>query len=234
MNKYLLPLIAFLTVVAWSQSSLPVGAQTGQVAAPSVEVWGTAEILTPPTTIEFQVAITTRHSHQEGALKQNDQRLSQLKDMLNQFAVAPESFQVSQVRTHEDRRHHPTRPQVVNRYISFTLGNPEQKDGLLRRFAANKIGEVRSASPRLADPIGVRNKARAQALRAARDKAESMAGALGEKVGRPYNITEIQSNRWSNSTSSNVVTSSGDDSQAVKDGQVSTKATVKVIFLLQR
>ncbi len=92
-----------------------------------------------------------------------------------------------------------------------------------------------------------RDQARLLAVRAAKEKAGMMAGALAEKVGRVHEIQELRSDTfnwydwwWGSSQgrmTQNAVQNAGGPSQAVDGtlapGQISVRATVSVSFELE-
>ncbi len=93
-----------------------------------------------------------------------------------------------------------------------------------------------------------RDSARALAIGAAREKAVAMAGALGQSVGEPHTISELNS-RWyygygrswwgsrPGSQMQNVVQNAGGDGNvgdsAISPGQISVYASVRVSFELR-
>lgn len=223
MKKYLLPLLCLMTIVA-----------SAQPEPPTIEVWGTAEILTPPDLVEFTLSLDSRSHSQKEALDDNNGKLSRLRRLVSEFAVDPKTLAVENLRTFEDRRNHPSEPQAVTRRVRFLLADPDQKSNLVERLIKENAGGVNSTKLLLNDPAARRNEARQMALLQARKKAEAMAATLGERIGRPYRIQEIPAHSWNSGTASNVVANSGDTTgQSERHGQISTKSSVKVVFGLQ-
>ena len=232
MRNFVVPILCLLSITAGAQLSVPAEGRSNQVSMRTIEVWGTAETLTPPTSVNFRVKLLTRHSNKSKGLAENDTRLKALKSLAADFDIEEGDLIVDNVRSFEDHRNHVREPYVVERTVSLTLKRADAMDALVRAIVAGGVGDVSSTQLVLADPIKVRNQARSQALIAARDKAESMAATLGEQAGRAYRISEVQANSW-NSISANTVTTAAPSQSSERNGMVSTKASVKVTFLLK-
>ena len=85
--------------------------------------------------------------------------------------------------------------------------------------------------------IEFRNETRIKALRAAKSKAESLAEALGSKIGRPLSIVETSESYGvtSNFMTSNAMArapNSASETTNLALGQIPINAQVKVTFLL--
>jgi uncharacterized protein YggE len=88
-----------------------------------------------------------------------------------------------------------------------------------------------------------RDEARQMAIKAARDKAQDLSGALGCRIGKPRTINEFAGGYWSYRGANTMANSyaqvasqapgaggEGDDSDVMPLGQVAVRANVSVVF----
>lgn len=232
MRNYIVPILCLLSLTAGAQLSTPSRDQADPAVARTIEVMGTAETWTAPTSVEFQVRIVTRNSNKSEALAENDRKLAKLKTLAKDFAITGGDFKLTNTRNFDDYHNHESAPFAVERSVSLSLVKPDKTDSLVQAIVRSDAGDVSATRLVLADPIAVRNQARKQALLAAREKAQEMALTLGENAGRAYRIVEVQGNSW-NSPAANMVSTTTSSESEERNGLVSTKASVRVTFLLK-
>jgi len=140
---------------------------------------------------------------------------------------------------------------VRNTFV-ITLSNPEKVEELVSQILQSGVNYIHGIDFQTTEFKKYREQARELALIAAKEKAEKMAGALGQSIGDPMQINEGYGggdwwyfNSWSgwgygrsNTMSQNVVQNipSGSDniSESIALGKISIKASVSVTFELKK
>ncbi len=140
---------------------------------------------------------------------------------------------------------------VRNTFV-VTLSNPEKVEELVSTVLQSGVNYIHGIDFQTTEFKKYREQARELALNAAREKAEKMAGALGQSIGDPLQINEGYGgsdwwyyNSWSgwgygrsSMMSQNVVqnipTNSSNISETIALGKVSIKSSVTVTFELKK
>ncbi len=138
---------------------------------------------------------------------------------------------------------------IRNTFV-VTLSDPEKVENLVTSVLQSGVNYIHGISFQTTQFKKYREQARDLALNAAKDKAEKMAGSLGQSIGEPLQINEGYGgsdwwyyNSWSgwgynrsNVMSQNIVqniqNSSGQLSETIALGKISIKANVSVTFEL--
>ena len=133
----------------------------------------------------------------------------------------------------------------VNKTIVVTLRDLDKFEDLLAGSLEAGVNYVHGIQFRTTELRKHRDEARALAIRAAREKAEAMAGELGQEVGQPRQISEEQSgwwsgynawwgSRWGSGMAQNVIQEMGTGGMAadgsLAPGQINVNARVSVTF----
>src|SRR5205085_573837 len=114
---------------------------------------------------------------------------------------------------------------------------------LMTRLLEAGVNHVNGVEFDVAEPRKYRDETRLKAIRAAREKAEAMAAELGQKIGKPWEITDESSANYgalpnlsygvvANASFSHNAQGAADES-TIAPGQVEISATVRVSFVLE-
>ena len=140
---------------------------------------------------------------------------------------------------------------IRNTFV-VTLSDPEKVEDLVTSVLQSGVNYIHGISFQTTQFKKYREQARDLALNAAKEKAEKMAGSLGQSIGEPLQINEGYGgsdwwyyNSWSgwgynrsNVMSQNIVqniqNSSGQLSETIALGKISIKANVSVTFELKK
>jgi uncharacterized protein YggE len=140
---------------------------------------------------------------------------------------------------------------IRNTFV-VTLSDPEKVEDLVTTVLQSGVNYIHGINFQTTEFKKYREQARELALNAAKEKAEKMAGALGQFIGDPLQINEGYggSNWWyynswsgwgsgrSNMMSQNVVQNISTDSDQISEtialGKISIKANVTVTFELKK
>lgn len=193
-----------------------------QQPPPQISVSGSAEIKVVPDEIYLYAGIETRDKELANAKKQNDDRVSGALDFLKQNGVKDKDVKtdyisVQPVYPRDDSSAYSdpstglpivssgkvelaVKPMyyIVRKNIGVKLANVASFDAILSGLITNGVNNVQGVDFRTSELRKYRDKARAMAIQAAKEKAEAMASELGVKLGKANSVGE---NDWGGSTS---------------------------------
>jgi len=253
MKTITLAMIAFV-IVLYSVARQPsvVWAQPVNPSEPRdlIHTSGTAEIRVPPDEINLRLGIESRSPELDAAVKQNDASTAAVLKFLRDSGIAAKDVQTDfvdiQPNYHRDRDQQQVMPEFysVRRNIGVRLRKVAQFDVILAGVLKHGANHVHGIEFRTTELRKHRDAARQQAIRAAKEKAEALAGELDVKIGKASSIQEQTgggywggSNYMANVMSQNVSQAalgggeSSDGNLAV--GMISVTATVNVTFALE-
>ncbi|MEM0963514.1 MAG: SIMPL domain-containing protein [Bacteroidota bacterium] len=222
-------------------TALPVSAQQ---SSRTISVSGSAEILVIPDEAILQLEVETRDAALETATESNQATIDAVVAVAMRYGVPAARIQTERIDLQPEytsrRREDGTTVQVlyeyrVRRAINVTLRELEVFDDLLRDAVAAGVNRINGVEYRTTDLRTHRDATRLQAITAAREKAEALAGALGQSIGRPLSINEngFTSTFGRVAYSQNVVSEvAAGGSVSTSPGQISIRGSVSVIFEL--
>jgi len=226
-------------------------------AEPQINVSGSAEVKVAPDEIHLSVGVETRDENLDVARRQNDERISSTLAFLKGSGVKDKDVQTDfiSVEPEYDYNKSHVRPMayIVRKSIEIRLTAITNFEGIVTGLLTNGVNYVHGIEFRTTQLRKYRDQARAMAIKAAKEKADDMASALGMKCGKVCNINVNDWSggwgwpgnnwgvRWGNGYSSqNAVQNLGDHGGAADSagetfsvGQISVSATVNVSFLIE-
>jgi uncharacterized protein YggE len=140
---------------------------------------------------------------------------------------------------------------VRNTFV-VTVAEPDKVEGLVTGVLESGVNYIHNIKFQTTEFKKYREKARELALNAAKEKAEKMAGALGQIIGDPIQISEgyggsnwyysswngwgygSRSNYMSQNIMQNIEGGTGEISETIALGKISIKANVNVVFELKK
>lgn len=141
---------------------------------------------------------------------------------------------------------------VRNTFV-VTVAEPDKIENLVTGVLQSGVNYIHSINFQTTEFKKYREQARELALNAAKEKAEKMAGALGQLIGNPIQISEgyggsnwwyysswngwgsgSRSNYMSQNVMQNIGSGTGEISETIALGKISIKASVNVIFELKK
>jgi uncharacterized protein YggE len=118
----------------------------------------------------------------------------------------------------------------VTRQYRVTIRNIGIFENLIQTALKNGANQINGLQFTSSQFRKYQDQARDDAIRAAKEKAEALAAAMGCKVGKPRTITENVQNGWEyQEPSLNRARSAGDESAQVT-GQIAVRASISVTF----
>lgn len=185
--------IAGLCFMFASVVGLPVFAES---EARTIWVEGHFEMEVEPEFIEWQLDLTDRHVDPVKAKEVNDARLKALFELTKKLDVEKKDVVIGQVGIKRLYKRDNNRNLVFDRYAVTRLIKVRQRDRgvfdeMLSGLAEQKIEfAVSYGSDEL---VGIKRKVHLAAVQNAYVTAQALAGALGQKVGRPLEIDDYGS-----------------------------------------
>lgn len=171
-----------------------VQAQQQPVLPPLVTVTGTGEVKVEPDEIVLNIGIDVRDKSLDVARKQNDERVIALLNFLKKSGIDSKYIQTTNlsVYPHYVGEYGQTTPEyyMTQKSVSILIKNVKRFDEILTGIYKTGANRVEGITYLSSDLQKHREQARKLAIQAARQKAQSMTGELGNKLGRVYNITE--------------------------------------------
>jgi uncharacterized protein YggE len=227
---------------------LGLGTQIG-----TINVVGEAQINVVPDEVIITLGVETSDLDLGIAKGQNDKRVAQVLALAKTFEIPQEyvktDFMSVEMR-YDDSSHHVFIGYFVRKTIVFTVKDMAKFEDLLSAALNSGANFLQGVQFRTSELRKYRDQARSLAIKAAREKADALAGDLGQKVGKAITINEEQGNYWAyynawgyqngyQNMSQNVMQNAGGSSASamsgdttVAPGQISVTARVGVTFAL--
>lgn len=229
--------------------SVPLAAQTP--VSRTITVSGDAEVRVVPDEVVLRFGVETRNANLDAATAANERHVAAVVAAARQHGVPLDLIQTDYLslepqyttRRSSDLPIPELYGYLVRRTVSVTLRDLDAFDALFRDAVAAGANQVHGIEFRTTDLRTHRDEARLLAVRAAREKAEALAGELGEAVGRPRSIAEGSAGwvsgyglgwRGGLGAVQNVIVSGPGGSAPVDGvtapGQIAVRAQVSVVF----
>ncbi len=212
---------------------------------PQINVSGSADVKVVPDEVYLNVAVETRNEVLDVAKRENDDRVSKALIFLKQNGVKEKDIQTDYVtiqpifNRREELQTKPTYYQV-RKGIGIRLGDVGSFDTVFTGLISIGVNYVQGIQFRTTELRKYRDQARVMAIRAAKDKADSMAAELGVRVGKPLSINVNESSSgtgWQGGLNQNIRQDAGATSGETGDsfavGQINISASVSVSFVIE-
>jgi uncharacterized protein len=190
MKKLLLVALLFVSFLF-----SPACAQNQQQPLPRlITVLGEAEIKVVPDEVSIFVVTEGLDKDLNIAKAQNDALVKKVLAVVKEFQIDPKFVQTSYISIKPRyEREYEKRNFIgysVSNTISIKLKDLKKLEGLLSKILGEGVSNVRVADFATSELRKHRQEARLVAIKAAKEKAVALAAELGQKVGRPYSISE--------------------------------------------
>ena len=240
MRKF--PAMLFASACLSLAVSHAAAAQDRAVLPPLITVTGEAEVRVVPDEVFFDLTVQTFNRDLKAAKAQTDERLKRLNELTARYGVAPKDVQTDYVSVEPRYRGNNEARQLVGflvrKDLVFTLRDVSKAEAMLAEVIESGVTRVNGIEFRTSEMRKHRDQARAQAMRAAREKAVALTAEIGQGIGKAYSIEETVASgspAAQNYRSNTVVTSAGEgesSSGTLAIGQIKVNARVVVRFLL--
>lgn len=215
-----------------------------------ITVTGDAEVRVVPDEVILTLGIETWDKDLQVAKSQNDEIVARVLALAEDYGVEPQHVQTDFVSIEPRYRNGYYEESdfigyFVRKSVVITLRDLGKFEDLLTDALEAGVNYVQGIQFRTTELRKHRDEARALAIQAAREKAGAMADELGQTVGEPRQITEVQSgwwsgynawwgSRWGSGMAQNVIQEAGPGGIAAEGslapGQINVNARVSVSF----
>ena len=203
-----------------------------------ISVKGTADINVAPDRVRFELAVNTHDKDLKIAKSQHDERIKKVIGLAHGAGIESKDIETSQLKMGPDYSEEKVPKFIgyeVSQTIDITLKDLSKYESLMTAFLNAGVDRVNDITFFVGETRKYKDQARAEALRAAKEKATAMAAELGQTIGKPWSIDENAGGGYSfyaNSTGESNVRVSEEEA-TVAPGQVTIRAAVMVSFLLE-
>jgi len=236
-------------------AACPLMAQQGQAYEdrPKITVNGEATVNVQPDKIVIALGIETWDMEIMAAKQKNNEILKKTLAVIHESGIPDKEVQTDHLsiepRYRDNYRREDFLGYFVRNTLLVTLTETEKVEGLITKALQSGMNYIHGIDFQTTEFKKYREQARELALRAAREKAEKMAGVLGLSVGSPMQISETYSGSpWSyysgwgygrssgmaQNTIQNVQGGPGEISETIALGKISIRAGVSVVFELKK
>ncbi|MBL7993478.1 MAG: SIMPL domain-containing protein [Candidatus Kapabacteria bacterium] len=246
--------IVFTLVFAYCIES---SAQTFDTKS-SITVTGSAEIRVPPDEVVLSLEVQKLHKDINTAKKQNDETVAKILDLTRRFGILPQNIQTNfiavdmqyETASENGRRVYDAdglekrvfRGYLISKTVLVRLTEIARFEEFFSDVLKTGLSEVKNVYFETSKLRENRDKAREQAMKAAKEKAMAMAAAIGQTIGKAITITEhvpthsgfsAQQNVMSNFSAMGSGASNFESLETFAPGTIKINAQVSVTFLLQ-
>lgn len=241
MRRALLSMSAVaVALITWPHAAV------GQERVPPrlITVTGEAEIRVVPDEVFFDVSVETTNRDLKTAKAQTDERLKRLYEVTRRYGVDAKDVQTDYISVEPRYRTVSGARQfvgfAVRKDLTFTLRDVSKAEAMLSEVLESGVTRINDIDFRTSELRKHRDAARAQAIRAAQEKAVALTREIGQKIGKAYSIEELTPAITSASSNSFTVNSTGSSegeaeatSGTLAAGQIKVNARVLVRFELE-
>jgi uncharacterized protein len=242
-------LVLMTTALAFSAQATAQNA----IERPLITVSGQAEVMVAPDEVVFRLKAEHVNMDLNLAKAKTDEDVKKILALARTYKIEPENVQTDYVRVNE----HYTpgtqdKPREFDGYavaqkLTILLRDISRFESLLSDVVRAGISDVSDVTFRASKMRNFMDQARALAIRAAREKAQALAGEIGQRIGKATNITEVglsvssaydqdtdqPASNYSNTASAEIGRNIADNQGTIAPGMISITARVKVSFELE-
>jgi len=223
---------------------------------PKITVNGEAVVKVQPDQIIITFGIETWDKNIMAAKQENNEILKKAVVVIKESGIPNKDIQTDYLSIEPRYGDNYEKRNFIGYFVRntfvVTLAEPDKVENLVTGVLQSGVNYIHSINFQTTEFKKYREQARELALNAAKEKAEKMAGTLGQLIGNPIQISEGYGganwyysswNGWgygsrSNYTSQNVMqnieSGGGEISETIALGKISIKANVNVVFELKK
>ena len=238
------PLLLALTLSLGTTAAMTSHAQTSPAyAIPSdgtlLNVSAQAEASRVPDIATISAGVVTQAVDGNTAMRQNSEQMAKVVSAIKAAGIADKDVQTSGISLNPQYRYEENQPPRITGYqasntVNVKLREVAKMGKVLDALVASGANQVNGPSFGIDDPEPLYDRARLDALKAARARAETYAGALGVRVRRIVSISEGGAAMPSPMPRMAMMKAEAYDSTPVAAGESSVSVNLDVVFELGR
>lgn len=212
----------------------------------SISVTGSATVNVVPDQVLLSVSVNTFAAKLEEAKQENDARVRRVLDAVGKFQIESKDVQTSHIGiqqrfeySNNQRQYDKLLGYEVDKSVSILLRDIAKFEALFGAVLQAGVTRVSGIDFRTSEPRKYKDEAQVAAIKAAKEKAADLAGALGQKIGRPLAIDETSNVAprrlpYVSATSTYQDADGGSaGGQTIAPGEIVLRASVAVTFELE-
>lgn len=212
----------------------------------TITVTGKGEINVDPDQVVLTVAVDSFDPDLDTARRQNDERVTRILSLAREFSIPSRDVRTDRMTMetlrettkseewNDDLRHaNPIRGYLISKRLTLRLADLGQFDAFYVQLLKTGVSEITRVDFETSGHRQRRDAARTLAMKAAREKAEAMAAALGQQIGRAVEIREEDRAFPSPMNSSAQARSAASGIGLSSAGQIGIDASATVVFELR-
>ena len=176
--------------------TISISAQTNDVSKmPTIKVTGTAEIQVVPDTATFSFTVLKKNKSVSAAKRENDETIAKVTDLAKRFGVAQTDVKTDYIRVREAKKRvkiansdddYEEVPDgfLVNRSLVVKLRDMNKFETILTALLDTGINDVDDVVFSSSEIRKYKDEARAQAIKAAKEKAQAIALSINQSARR--------------------------------------------------
>ena len=234
------PLATLLAAFAMTAAPVTALAQAAPASDGTLlSVSSRAEARKAPDIATFSAGVVTQAADGNAALRQNAEQMNRVLAAIKAAGVADKDVQTSGISLNPQYRYEENQPPRITGYqasntVNVKLREVAKMGKVLDALVASGANQVNGPSFGIDDPEPLYDRARLDALKAARARAETYAGALGVRVRRIVSISEGGAAMPSPMPRMAMMKAEAYDSTPVAAGESSVSVNLDVVFELGR
>ena len=234
------PLATLLAAFAMTAAPATALAQAAPASdGTMLSVSSRAEARKAPDIATFSAGVVTQAADGNAALRQNAEQMNRVLAAIKAAGVADKDVQTSGISLNPQYRYEENQPPRITGYqasntVNVKLREVAKMGKVLDALVASGANQVNGPSFGIDDPEPLYDRARLDALKAARARAETYAGALGVRVRRIVSISEGGAAMPSPMPRMAMMKAEAYDSTPVAAGESSVSVNLDVVFELGR
>ena len=224
---------------------------------PKITVNGEAVVKVQPDQIIITFGIETWDKNILTAKKENNEIMNRAVTLIKESGIKDKNIQTDYLSIEPRYDDNYDKKNFIGYFVRntfvVTIAEPDKVENLVTGVLESGVNYIHNIKFQTTEFKKYREQARELALNAAKEKAEKMAGALGQLVGDPIQINEgyggsnwwyysswngwgygSRSNYMSQNVMQNIDDGTGEISETIALGKISIKANVNVVFELKK
>lgn len=222
--------VVFIVFVAFS-------AKAEDIKLPHVSVYGTAEIKVVPDEMNWSLSVETKGNDVGQVAEMHDKKVTAVLKFLKERKIEEKEIQTSRIQLSENwvyrDRNHVKEGYAASTQIAFKSGDLKKYRSLWLGIAKLPDVSVKGVSFATSERIKFQNESRLKAVKAAREKAESLAVALGASIHEPLLIQEVFTSNDPFAAGNMVIQSRRLTDGAAAEGESFAPGTISVTSRVQ-
>lgn len=208
----------------------------------TISVVGTAEVKVAPDEVDLTIGIDSHDKDLVVAKTNEDQRMKRLIALARAAGVEEKNIKTNAVTMGPEYSDEKT-PRLLGYRVSETvlveLTDISKYEDLMTNFLKAGVNRVEGIDFAVGDPKKYRDEARLKAIRAAQEKARTMAAELAQSLGKPWEVIEDADEGMdlTRSVNANATVNFNvplqQEAQPLAGGEMIIRATVRVTFQLE-